>query len=115
MNVRVPLEVIEEGLTDEYVRVETASQKTYSDKYEVESRYNQLIGDLHIALTTRDNRRREYVDSFYLGERVWSHALVVEELSKQLVEAAGQLVEARKAHEQASAERDKFSIRMGWK
>ncbi|KQL18806.1 hypothetical protein [Cytobacillus solani] len=114
MNVRVPLEVIEEGLTDEYVQIETSAQKAHSEKYDAESKYNRIIGDIHVAITTQDNRRRECVDTYYLGDSVWTRTLVIEELVRELTEAAGNVVEARKTYEIASAEREKFSIRMGW-
>ena len=109
--MNVPIEVVRAGKAEEYVRLKTALADKDDALYKVERALHNRIGGLEKAFEktfgvyTYTLNELPEVDEY----TAWTTALVIEDISKQLTEAAGRLMEARAAYKQAKIDFEKIN------
>lgn len=108
--MNIPIEIVRAGKAEAYAKAYDDNQST--------SRALKFAKEVH------ENLLIEFRDAFnhnvsfftnntatFLGKEQWKHALIIGELSQQLTEAAGCIVEARVAHDQAFEEFSNFTAK----
>lgn len=102
----VPLEVVKKGKTEEYVRLiekrDELNSKISGLKYEyrkiVTCIFNELVPNTYYNeekyLKTYGAKR--YFEEYYIGDHnVWKQSVMIEGLSKQLLEISGDIAKTR--------------------
>ncbi|MCO0597442.1 hypothetical protein NGI46_08165 [Peribacillus butanolivorans] len=105
--MNIPIEIVRAGKSEEYVKAHDDNQSAHRSLKFAKDVHENLLVELRDALNHNVSFFTNKTAAF-LGKDQWKHALVIEELSRQLTESAGYVAEARALHEQAGEEFSKF-------
>jgi hypothetical protein len=102
----VPIELVRCGLAEDYIRLIERKDTSYKKELDAIQKHSDLSRKLYETMSGgMSKRNRPHVCAYSLGvDRVWTHAMMVAELSNELAEMAGKIVEARSEYNAIEAE-----------
>lgn len=96
----IPIEVVRKGLAEDYIRLYEKTDITEKKLYKIKNKHSEHIRKLY-KVVTGDSAFFANGQSVYIGGKIWEHALIIEQLSKELVEIAAEYMDIKAENDQA--------------